>query len=159
MSLLDLNKLGSVPSGNRLGKLLREEYLVAWNILKWEHRNGMNSLEVVSQLTRLMDELIDFVYRRAARDAEKKGLKPDNRLVLMALGSYGRRELAPHSDIDLIFLLPEKVTDWSKEFTEMVLYTLWDTGLDVGYSTRSMSDRSEERRVGKECRSRWSPYH
>ncbi len=140
MSLLDLNKLGSVPSGNRLGKLLREEYLVAWNILKWEHRNGMDSLEVVSQLTRLMDELIDFVYRRAAKDTEKRGLKQDNRLVLMALGSYGRRELAPHSDMDLIFLLPEKVTDWSKEFTEMVLYTLWDTGLDVGYSTRSLSE-------------------
>ncbi|NOY85819.1 MAG: [protein-PII] uridylyltransferase [Deltaproteobacteria bacterium] len=140
MSLLDLHRIESIPSGNRLGKLIREEYLAAWNTLKWEHRNGMNSLEVVSQLTRLMDELIDFVYRRAARDAEKKGLKPDNRLVLMALGSYGRRELAPHSDIDLIFLLPEKVTDWSKEFTEMVLYTLWDTGLDVGYSTRSMSD-------------------
>ncbi len=140
MSLLDLDKLNTITDRGQLGKQIRSDYNHAWNTLKLEHETGRDSLGVVSQLTRLMDEIVGYVYNRSVLDIEKEGVEPDNRLVLMALGSYGRKELSPHSDIDLLFLLPDKLTPWSKIFTERVLYTLWDTGLDVGYSTRSLSD-------------------
>jgi [protein-PII] uridylyltransferase len=140
LSLLDLDKLNTIRDRGQLGKQIRSDYNHAWTTLKLEHETGRDSLGVVSQLTRLMDELIDYVYNRSVLDIQGEGLEPDHRLVLMALGSYGRKELSPHSDIDLLFLLPDKLTPWSKSFTERVLYTLWDTGLDVGYSTRSLGD-------------------
>ncbi len=140
MSLLSLDQLSELGGTEELGSRLQEDYRSAWNTLKSEHESGLDSLEVIAQLTRLMDEIVDFVYHQTEKNLNQEGLKRDERLVLMALGSYGRRELVPHSDIDLLFLLPDKITPWAEEFTQRVLYTLWDAGLDVGYSTRSVND-------------------
>ena len=140
MSLIDLDLLRSVQSNQEVGKLIQKEYRNAWNTIKLEHQEGMDTSEVLLQLTRLMDEVVELVYIRTSLLMRNEGLEPDESLVLMALGSYGRRELSPHSDIDLLFLLPERLTEWSRVFTERVLYTLWDTGLDVGYSTRTLNE-------------------
>ncbi len=59
------------------------------------------------------------------------------RLSLVAVGGFGRGELAPHSDIDLLFLLPYKATPWSEQVVEFILYMLWDLGLTVGQATRT----------------------
>lgn len=63
-----------------------------------------------------------------------------DRLCLAAVGGYGRGALAPYSDIDLLFLWPYKKTPRSEQIVEYVLYMLWDTGLKVGHSTRSVDD-------------------
>ncbi len=63
-----------------------------------------------------------------------------DRLCVVAYGGYGRGELAPKSDIDLLFLLPYKPTPRSEQIIEHVLYTLWDLGLKVGHATRSVDD-------------------
>ncbi len=60
------------------------------------------------------------------------------RLSLVAVGGYGRDELAPQSDIDLLFLLPYKQTPWGEQVVEYLLYLLWDLSLKVGYATRSV---------------------
>ncbi|MCW0181804.1 MAG: [protein-PII] uridylyltransferase [Zavarzinia sp.] len=62
------------------------------------------------------------------------------RLDLIALGGYGRGELAPGSDVDLLFLLPYKETPWHEQVIEYMLYLLWDLGLKVGHATRSIDD-------------------
>jgi [protein-PII] uridylyltransferase len=62
------------------------------------------------------------------------------RLDLVALGGYGRGELAPGSDVDLLFLLPYKQTPWHEQVIEFMLYVLWDLGLKVGHATRSVDD-------------------
>src|SRR3546814_5302499 len=59
------------------------------------------------------------------------------RITLIAVGGYGRGEMAPHSDIDIGFLTPFKQTSWTEQVIEAQLYTLWDLGLKVG-------NRSEE---------------
>ncbi len=61
-------------------------------------------------------------------------------LSLVAVGGYGRGELAPQSDIDLLFLLPYKLTPRSEQVIEAVLYFLWDLGFKVGHATRSVDD-------------------
>ena len=62
------------------------------------------------------------------------------RLVLMAVGGYGRAEMAPFSDIDIAFLTPIKCTGWCEQVIEAMLYTLWDLGLKVGHSSRSLDE-------------------
>src|SRR6185503_10637882 len=57
--------------------------------------------------------------------------------ALVALGGYGRRELAPHSDVDILFLHPGRPTRHLKRFVEQVLLLLWDIGFTVGHSFRS----------------------
>lgn len=62
------------------------------------------------------------------------------RLALIAVGGYGRGVLAPFSDLDLLFLRPWKTTPRTESAAEFVLYVLWDLGLKVGQSTRSVDD-------------------
>ncbi len=62
------------------------------------------------------------------------------RIALVAVGGYGRGEMAPYSDIDLLFLTPWKVTPWAESLIESILYMLWDLKLKVGHATRTISD-------------------
>jgi len=62
------------------------------------------------------------------------------RICAAAVGGYGRGEMAPFSDIDLLFLLPYKVTPRIEQIIESVLYLLWDLGLKVGHATRSVNE-------------------
>ena len=92
-------------------------------------------------LSHLMDELLgaicDFTLIHVLRlanptEAEKVGV--------VAVGGYGRGQLAPYSDVDLLFLLPYKKNASSEQFVEYVLYMLWDMGLKVGHATRTVSE-------------------
>ncbi len=61
-------------------------------------------------------------------------------LALLALGGYGRGEMAPYSDIDLLFISPFQQTSWTENVTESILYILWDLKFKVGYSSRTIKD-------------------
>nr|WP_209425320.1 [protein-PII] uridylyltransferase [Pararhodobacter sp. SW119] len=62
------------------------------------------------------------------------------RLCVMAVGGYGRAEMAPHSDVDLLFLTPWKVTGWAESVIESTLYILWDLKLKIGHASRTVDD-------------------
>jgi [protein-PII] uridylyltransferase len=62
------------------------------------------------------------------------------RLSIIGVGGYGRGEMAPFSDVDLLFLIPYKATAWSESVIESVLYMMWDLKLKVGHSSRSIRD-------------------
>ena len=83
-------------------------------------------------LIRLVFEYtINHVYRATnPSDAE--------RMAIVATGGFGRRLLAPASDLDLLFVLPYKQTPWGESVVEYLLYLLWDLGLKVGHATRSV---------------------
>ena len=89
----------------------------------------------------LMDQLI-----RALFDLVTQLIYPlhnptsGERLAIVAVGGYGRGELAPYSDIDLLFLLPYKRTPHTEQVVEYLLYLLWDLGLKIGHSTRSVDE-------------------
>ena len=61
------------------------------------------------------------------------------RLLLMAVGGYGRGEMALHSDVDIAFVTPWKPTGWTETVIEAILYLLWDLGLKVGHSSARAS--------------------
>jgi len=62
------------------------------------------------------------------------------RLCVIGVGGYGRGEMAPFSDVDLLFLIPYKATAWTESVIESMLYMLWDLKLKVGHSTRTAKD-------------------
>lgn len=62
------------------------------------------------------------------------------RVTVIAVGGCGRAEMAPHSDVDLLFLTPAKITPWAESVIESMLYILWDLKLKVGHSSRTVAD-------------------
>src|SRR5579862_5669852 len=89
---------------------------------------------LVDQLIRsLYDLATERVYPLANPTAGEK-------LAIVAVGGYGRGELAPFSDVDLLFLLPYKQTPHTEQVVEYLLYLLWDLGLKVGQATRSVAE-------------------
>lgn len=61
-------------------------------------------------------------------------------LAVIAVGGYGRGEMAPYSDVDLLFLHSYKRTPYAEQMAEFLLYRLWDLGLKVGQATRSITE-------------------
>ena len=64
----------------------------------------------------------------------------DEALALLAVGGYGRGEMAPQSDIDFLFLMQKHISPRAKSVIEAMLYILWDLHLKVGHSSRTLSD-------------------
>ncbi|UUR07390.1 [protein-PII] uridylyltransferase [Sphingomonas glaciei] len=62
------------------------------------------------------------------------------RVSLVALGGYGRGEMAPYSDIDLMFLTPHPRAPWCEQVIEATLYALWDAKLKVGQAIRTIPE-------------------
>ncbi len=89
----------------------------------------------------LMDQLIrvifDFANRHAYPAANPSAAE---RLGVVATGGFGRGELAPLSDLDLLFLRPYKQTPRGEQIVEFMLYLLWDMGLKVGHATRTVDE-------------------
>lgn len=69
------------------------------------------------------------------------------RIAVLAVGGYGRGEMSPDSDVDLLFLAPHKISGWIESLVESMLYMFWDLHLKVGHSTRTVRDCI---RLGKE---------
>ncbi|MEM8695740.1 MAG: [protein-PII] uridylyltransferase [Pseudomonadota bacterium] len=89
----------------------------------------------------LYDQLLRLIYDFTVQRLYSNSNPSDaERLTLIAVGGYGRSELAPFSDLDIGFLTPYKQSAWCEQVIESILYTLWDLGLKVGHSSRSLDD-------------------
>lgn len=99
----------------------------------WEQ--GVSGHELLRQLTGRADAFI------AARfNASQAVQKAKGKVALVALGGYGRNELYPYSDIDLLLLHDRWVAKYMQEIAESILYPLWDSGYEVGHSVRTPAD-------------------
>lgn len=87
-----------------------------------------------------MDAVIRALYLRGRERFLASASDPGFRLCVASVGGYGRRELCPKSDLDLLFLYPYKVDPYVESVTESILYPLWDLGLDVGHSVRNVRE-------------------
>jgi len=98
-------------------------------------------LELAGAQAFLIDQLLRILFDTVVNDLYPATNRTSSeRLALVAVGGYGRGQMAPFSDIDLLFLTPWKRTAWSEQVIETMLYMLWDLGLKVGHSTRSLDD-------------------
>jgi len=110
--------------------------------LRLKHQAGASGREICARRAELVDVLLRYVFGGAAATARGNG-ETRVPLALIALGGYGRGELNPFSDIDVMLLHHQRATEISPDLEEMVnqvLYLLWDSGFKVGHSTRSIKE-------------------
>ena len=67
-------------------------------------------------------------------------VKTADQISVMAVGGYGRGEMAPFSDVDLLFLSPKRASKADNAFVESILYILWDLRLKVGHAVRTIDE-------------------
>jgi [protein-PII] uridylyltransferase len=101
-----------------------------------QHGSGLRTARSIS---RFQDDLIKIIYEYVINYVciSNAPMEEEN-LCLVAVGGYGRGTLAPFSDIDLLFLYPNKLTTWTESVIENILYILWDLGFKVGHATRNL---------------------
>jgi len=98
-------------------------------------------LELANGHAFLTDQLVRLVFDFATqRLYPASNPSAAERIAVCAVGGYGRAEMAPFSDVDILFLTAQKSTGWIEQVVETMLYTLWDLGLKVGHATRSIAD-------------------
>lgn len=97
--------------------------------------------DTAAELSYLTDQILRVLFDFATRRVFRHGVPTTGEKVsLMAIGGYGRGELAPGSDLDLLFLLPYKKTPFTENLIEYMLYVLWDLGFKVGHAVRSVEE-------------------
>ncbi|HEX6739368.1 MAG TPA: [protein-PII] uridylyltransferase, partial [Vicinamibacteria bacterium] len=104
--------------------------------LRIRHRLGAGGGEIAAARSYVVDLVVRHAWQRAAPEAA-----PDAEdCALLALGGYGRGELAPGSDVDLLFLRSDAPDRETARQVEEALKLLWDVGLSVGHSFRSLGE-------------------
>jgi [protein-PII] uridylyltransferase len=101
----------------------------------------LSGLVAARTLCDLQDIVIQVLYDFATKHFYyAQNPTASERIAIVATGGYGRGQMAPASDVDLLFLRPFKQTPWGESVIEFILYMLWDLGLKVGHATRSIAD-------------------
>jgi len=102
---------------------------------------GATGTAVVLELTAAFDQLIDILFQAVSVDQDSAAVAG---CAVLALGGYGRAEMNPKSDLDLMFFYEPSGKEAAKVISDRMLYLLWDLNLDVGYSVRSSKDCLEQ---------------
>ena len=101
-----------------------------------KHRAGMGGREVTLYRSQLLDHLVREMYAESlAKDEASR-----SNTAVIAIGGYGRRELAPFSDVDLMFLVKSRRSQKEAQQIQFMLCLLWDMGLQVGHSVRTLKE-------------------
>jgi [protein-PII] uridylyltransferase len=90
------------------------------------------------EFLRQHSDMVDGLVRKAFQKAQSEVSAPS--VCLIAVGGYGRAELAPYSDVDLLLLYSSSGKEDLPPLVEKILYPLWDLGLEVSCSSRSISE-------------------
>jgi [protein-PII] uridylyltransferase len=115
--------------------------------LRLRHQYGGGGREICALRVDLIDVLMQRIFDAAVSNTVRdRGASPAP-LAVFALGGYGRRELNPFSDVDIMFLHEKNggnISAYAAQVIEQILYLLWDVGFKVGHSTRSIAEAVEQ---------------
>ena len=137
-----------LKSGTRPSEILNvyKKFLkVEEHRLRMLHRAGGGGREIAQGRAQVMDVVLRHVFKAADEHYRQAHSEEVVAVSLVAIGGYGRGELSPSSDIDIMFLhnspaRGSKNHSYIESVVEQLLYMLWDIGLKVGHSTRTMSE-------------------
>ncbi|CAK9039432.1 Bifunctional uridylyltransferase/uridylyl-removing enzyme (UTase/UR) (Bifunctional [protein-PII] modification enzyme) (Bifunctional nitrogen sensor protein) [Includes: [Protein-PII] uridylyltransferase (PII uridylyltransferase) (UTase) [Durusdinium trenchii] len=112
-----------------VGEFLREHL----PLLRQEaFANKLRGDRLARHLAKAVDEIVSSLYALAPETD-----KPDGTIAICAVGGYGRRMLAPYSDIDLLILHSTDEEEKIRPLINFMLYPLWDSGMKIGYAVHS----------------------
>jgi [protein-PII] uridylyltransferase len=114
---------------------IRESLATAGETLRTRFLAGESVVNLVHARAELIDDVLTGLWRE---HIEPLGA------ALVAVGGYGRGELHPSSDVDIMLLVPETLPDGSNDGLSAFVTALWDIGLEVGHSVRSVAQCREE---------------
>ena len=102
-------------------------------------QNPFAALKTVRSYAFLTDGIVLTILKVAVGALNQSNASPEP-MAVAAVGGYGRAEMAPHSDVDLLFLVKKEINPWITDVIETALYMMWDLNLKVGHSCRSARD-------------------
>ena len=115
----------------------RAELEAASDHIRQRFINGESVLTLVRERSDLVDSLLNHLWRQHAPDCVGVA-------ALIAVGGYGRAELHPASDVDIMVLLPKKLSAACKSQSGDFVTALWDFGLEIGHSVRTVKQCRDE---------------
>jgi [protein-PII] uridylyltransferase len=104
------------------------------------HFAGASGGEIVTAMTVAIDDLLRALFLYADAEHGRRFTRLNQTIAVIARGGYGRGELNPQSDVDLLFIHAYKRGPYAEVVTEIMLRALWDAGLTVGYAVRSAKE-------------------
>ncbi|MFT6725325.1 MAG: [protein-PII] uridylyltransferase, partial [Arenicella sp.] len=107
--------------------------------LKEHQNNGISAADLLKKYTWMIDQLVVIVW-----DHHLRHHPIESPIELIAVGGYGRGQLHPYSDVDLLLLLASDDYEDVQSLVEHFLRFLWDIGLEIGHSVRSIKDCIKE---------------
>ncbi|NVO21790.1 [protein-PII] uridylyltransferase [Donghicola mangrovi] len=126
------NALKILQDAQKLGRTRIEEALA---------KSPFAARETTHAYTYLTDGLVIAVLKIASTYIHPLATPTEGeKLSVLAVGGYGRGDMAPFSDVDLLFLTPYKITPWAESVIETMLYLLWDLRMKVGHASRTIPD-------------------
>jgi len=136
--------IGTLPAVEgdvtRVGVVARDYLTRARAGVRERHEAGVGGLALVAAYTEAIDHLVAFLFAEASTHFLSRSARLNQKCTVVAQGGYGRGELNPCSDIDLLFLYPWKVNPYIETVGEVILYALWDAGLAVGHALRNIRE-------------------
>lgn len=104
--------------------------------------NAFSTGEVGTGFPESNTEAMDQYFRRSLQESKAGQIlfREKRPFSVVALGGYGRKELCLHSDIDVMLLFGSKIPSYAKALSDELLLPLWDIGLDLGHSVRTVKD-------------------
>ncbi len=149
-----LKEIGRTTQSEEIDSVQRQQLIALFRITLGTGQKRLHRLHlarasgqfVVEGRSKLIDAVLRHIYDILIPTQDV------NSFALIATGGYGRGELAPFSDIDLLFLLPDNFSKELEAGVERVLYCLWDLGLDVGHAVRTVEECVQQARQDLQIR-------
>ena len=109
----------------------------------WLYRDRGRQIRGIEYFLNKRSENIDNLVQSVAKES---GINLINDFGIFSVGGYGRGELHPHSDIDLLLLSKERLSKLDQKKIEIFVSLLWDLGLEIGHSVRTLEQARNQAR-------------
>ncbi len=136
------SKVTHLTEPNEISRKLRSFLKIEDERLRIAHRLGASGRWTARARSLVLDIFVGHILRIASQagGGVESNAGREKGCAIVALGGYGRRELAPFSDLDLLFLHGGRRSVQTREMIERILHLLWDSGMTVGHRDHSVSE-------------------
>jgi [protein-PII] uridylyltransferase len=142
--MVQAESLLQAPAGRNndfeFSRALRRFLKIEDRRLRMRHQIGDSGMQTAAARSFVFDLAVEYAFQYAIKNIGSAPAGGQPACALVATGGYGRAELAPFSDIDLLCIYSGSKLAEMKKVSETLLRLLWDAGITVGHSFRTVGD-------------------